>query len=312
VESCEKTTGAFAAKEAERMRRCILIATAALVALVFACVRVEAAGAMVRLSSVKGDVTVQAQESGEWAAAADGTMLGQGASLRTGPGAEALVNWGAGHVVKVYQLSIVKIENLTDPDAAGGSKSQISLGKGKIVAKVEKLKTTDSTFTVRTPTAVAGVRGTAFECAISPETNQVSVSVMEGSVFVMVGDVESIIEQGFETLIAPGEAPAAPTEIPVEKMEMLKSETGGMSEAAAPAGEQKEEAPKAESASSQPAAEPTSQPESVSAESADISDAAAGTVADQVTIQNQVSDTIEQVESGCPSIGGCIHGTIEY
>lgn len=250
----------------------------------------EAAAVKATLSGLKGAVTVQAAAGGDWTAATEGMSLSQGASVKTGAGAEAILNLGAGSAVKISALALVKIATLT-AEASGGSKTELSLDKGRVMAKAGKLKTTDSAFTVRTPTAVAGVRGTAFECAIAPETNQVTVSVIEGNVSVTVGDVEVLVTAGFASMVMPGETPQEPAAIPPEQMEELKTEAGALEEAAG-AEVGAEEKPEEESST-----------ETVNTVTEDV--------VNNVTIQNQITDTVE-ILSDCVGGGGCIRGTIEY
>ena len=51
---------------------------------------------------------------------------------------------------------------------------------GKILNNVKKLKTDDSEYEVRTPTAAAAVRGTVYEVEYDLETGKTSVKVLEG------------------------------------------------------------------------------------------------------------------------------------
>lgn len=254
----------------------------------------EAAAAKATLSGLKGAVTVQAAAGGEWTAATEGMSLSQGASVKTGASAEAILNMGAGGAVKISALALVKIDALT-AEASGGSKTELSLDKGRVLARTEKLKTADSAFTVRTPTAVAGVRGTAFECAIAPETNQVTVSVVEGNVSVSVGDVEVLVAAGFASMVMPGEMPQEPAAIPPEQMEELKSEAGALEEAAGA-----EEKPEDEEAV-----------EEAEESSEETTDTVTSDVVNKVTIQDSITDTVEKLTE-CIGGGGCINGTIEY
>ena len=67
-----------------------------------------------------------------------------------------------GHVLKVSPQSTVTLSQLEK--SAAGETSKISLEKGKVFANAKKLQT-GSTFEIKPPTAVAGVRGTGFECS---------------------------------------------------------------------------------------------------------------------------------------------------
>jgi len=252
------------------------------------------------LIGVKGDVQVQPSDGANWAAATEGMTVSSGASIKTGAGAEASVKWGAANAVKISQLSMVRIDTLL-AERAGGEKSDLSLQKGKVLAKADKLKTKDSVFLVKTPTAIAGVRGTTFECDIAPETNQVTVSVVEGTVFVAVGEVEQMVMEGFASSVMPGELPQEPAAIPPEKMEELKSEADSLKatiQAVAPV-----EKPKEEKAASDTTAAATT---------TTAADAAMTNTVEEVTIQNQINETAEEILRECTGGGGCIRGNIEF
>lgn len=80
----------------------------------------------------------------------------------------------------------MRLEELSKTNA-GNDVVKIELFKGINLNKVHKLKG-DEVFTVRTPTAVVGVRGTEFQCAV--EDNGVTeVNVLEG--LVAVQDVDA-------------------------------------------------------------------------------------------------------------------------
>ena len=164
------------------------------------------------------------------------------------------------------------------------------------MSKVAKLQTSDSVFTVKTPVATAGVRGTTFDTAIDPASNQATVAVVEGSVYVAVGDVEVMVAEGFSSMVTAGEPPAPPTAIPPAQLQELKDAGNELKEVAETA-----------------AATPEAAPAAPAAPTAAIIETVINTVKDnvieQTTIQNVISDVAEQV---CPAGGGCVQGTIEF
>ncbi len=254
-----------------------------------------------KLSGVAGQVFVQ-PAGGSFEPAANGASVSAGATLKTGPDGTAVILWGKGNSAKVGKLSIVKIDALTVDDKTGTSVSNLSLGQGRLISRTDKLATQESQFTVRTPAAIAGVRGTAFDCAINPANNQTTVAVVEGSISLSAGGVETIVEQGFESAVDLGGTPTPPTEIPPEKAEEIKSTVSELKTvaetSAAPATEEK----KTETAAP------------VAAEAVSTADSTLDTVldnaVDQSTIQNAIIDNASTLV--CPSGGGCIYGTIEW
>ncbi|MCE9597964.1 MAG: FecR family protein [Spirochaetia bacterium] len=81
-----------------------------------------------------------------------------------------------GGAFRVAENSKVKINSL-------GEESEMNLEKGGLLVGLQKLKGKES-FTVRTPTALAGVRGTSF--SISAERS--TIAVLTGSVEVKKGE----------------------------------------------------------------------------------------------------------------------------
>lgn len=267
----------------------IFIAAALLLLVVSAAA--QAAAVKATLKGLKGDVSVRVTATADWKPAAEGAMLPESAAVKTGADSEATLLWADGHAAKVAAMSIVKIEA---SDRAGSvSKTQLSMEKGRVTARVAKLQTGDSVFNIKTPVATAGVRGTAFDCAISSETNQLAVSVVEGSVYVAVGDIEVAVAEGFASTVMPGGVPQEPVAIPPQTLQNLKTSVGELKEASDSAA-----APEAEKA---PAAE-----------AQDVTESVTDNVIEDTTIQNTISDTQEEILQGCPSGGGCIQGTIEF
>lgn len=178
------------------------------------------------LQDVKGSVQVKGTTVQPWEDAGNGQILNEGATIKTGPGGEAVVVWSKDRAVKVGPLSNIELESLT------AKKSKINLSDGKIFARAAKLKSSES-FEVRTPTAIAGVRGTGFEATPG------SFAVVEGTVAVTAGGVEVVVGPGMMTEIPEaGAPPAQPSAIPATKLEQLKQTNAGVAkiaETAAPA-----------------------------------------------------------------------------
>lgn len=98
-------------------------------------------------------------------------------------------------------------EQVFNPD--GGERSSFfSLLRGRVRAMVSKyINATDSRFEVRTPTAVAGVRGTDKEVTFNPSTGQTGLYLYEGSAqFTDKQSGESMLVQaGQFSMLVPGQ-----------------------------------------------------------------------------------------------------------
>ncbi|MCT7980044.1 FecR family protein [Laspinema olomoucense] len=88
-------------------------------------------------------------------------------------------------------------------------------------------RTGGSPFRVRTPTGVAGVRGTSFGVDVGPN-GQTGVRTVDGSVSATALGQEVLLGNGQFTVIAPGLAPTAPQPIPAEsKLQLLVTQPRG-------------------------------------------------------------------------------------
>jgi hypothetical protein len=233
----------------------------------------------VTVNGVQGTVEVKAGDAGAWKTVKNGEQAPIGATVRTSANSSCMLNWGGGNAVKVSPLSIVKVAQ-ADKTAGGGEKSQLDLNQGKVFAHAKKLTTTDSSFSVKTPTAVAGVRGTEFYGMVE-SGGQSSFGVTEGSVAAEAGGVEVMLDPGFSVDIDETGTMSEPAPIPVEIQQEVKENlqeakeagvAGEQASTAAPQGEPKQETKAEEPKVEQPAAAPQ--------ESA--ADVAAGAV-DQIT-----------------------------
>lgn len=288
------------------MKKLVFLSTIMLTMLV-CCAFAQAGTAS--LSGVEGDVTVKAKADGEWENGTEGMAVPEGASVKTGSDGKASLTWGEGNVVKIYPLSLIKATSVSGADKKA---SVITLESGRTMSRVAKLDS-GASFELKTPTAVAGVRGTGFDTQITPGTAMVTIAVVEGSVVMSVGDIEVVLDEGFESSALPGEVPGAPQMIPPGKLGDLKSELSTLkamvkAEAKATKQQKKEEKQEAKSESKQD----DSGDDEDSSETDDIMETVTDNSIDNVTINDEISDTAEEVmdQQICSGGVGCVEGSI--
>lgn len=166
------------------------------------------------LSGVNGKVEVSKGVS--WVTAKDGDNIDVGVKMRTGADGSCLVTWGGGNAVKMQSLTSMTLEQLEKDGEK--ENSRFSISKGKALAKAKKLTAPDSSFSVSTPTAIAGVRGTDF--AVRVVGNVSSVQVIDGSVEVgMDGSEPVVVEAGFEVTVPEGIS-SIPSPEPIPPVEL--------------------------------------------------------------------------------------------
>lgn len=164
------------------------------------------------LSSVKGKVAVQAKGSSTWSAVTNNMTVNAGDTIRTSSGSSVIIKMSDGSMVKQGAMATMTIGALSGTSA--DAKTQINVDSGKTWARVRKLGS-ESSFDVKTPTAVAGVRGTFFSS--EAEESASTFDVFDGEVIVSsASDPNQSVSVGAHqrTTVAGNKSPAAPSAIP--------------------------------------------------------------------------------------------------
>ncbi len=129
------------------------------------------------------DGTVDIGRSGEWTLAAIGAPIEQGDQLRTGKRGRLKIVFQDDSVLSVAEQSLVVVnEQVFDP-ATRKTVSYFDLVRGKLNSIVSDYYGRPGTsYEVKTPTAVAGVRGTEFSVSYDPEDAVTEVLGFSGQV----------------------------------------------------------------------------------------------------------------------------------
>lgn len=126
------------------------------------------------LSQAKGTVEVKRSGAALWTQAKSKDGVKPGDVLRTGAGSSAELSTAEGHRLQLREKTTARI------DATDNGDSRFFLEVGKVRSRVAKLRGSQK-FEIRTPLAVASVRGTVFDMEVGE--NQVSkLFVVEGAV----------------------------------------------------------------------------------------------------------------------------------
>ena len=122
------------------------------------------------VSEMKGSVQVR-MAGGEWQDAAAGMVLHENDEIRTAQGAQVDLlldreaNTGK---LELREKSHLKLSHMTLDGVTGEKSTMLDLALGKVLVHAEKLKG-DSKFEVKTPTSIAGVKGTVFEVSVEEQ-----------------------------------------------------------------------------------------------------------------------------------------------
>lgn len=167
--------------------------------------------ATVQVRDVHGGVEYIAAQQTSPRPLAAGTVLKTGDRVIVGSNADAILEFadqtrlflGSGS-----ELELTRVKKFSD---SGLADSKVDLRSGRTENKVRSKNTR---FQIKTPSANTAVRGTDFRVAVDQHNPTVSrVEVLSGTVGVTGGGGEKKIKAGYGTAVAEGEAPAAPVKL---------------------------------------------------------------------------------------------------
>jgi len=149
------------------------------------------------VQNIIGDVKVSINKAEK--TASQGDVLKANDRIITGAKSLADLLLSNNCLVRVSENTSVKISSLIDKI---GSETQMDMDKGKLHVTLSKLS--KGAFSVKTPTAVASVRGTSFRVSVADDSSRIDVlkgkvsvnPVMKGMV---IKDVEKVVESSQTT-----------------------------------------------------------------------------------------------------------------
>ena len=116
-----------------------------------------------RIADLKGRVEVT-PAGGRRVRAKIGMVLNEGDFVKTHSKSWARLNLNGVEtsIVEVEPNTQVVLSELTVDESRGSQKTMLDLAMGKVLCTAQKLHTEGSSFNIKTPTSVVGVRGTTF------------------------------------------------------------------------------------------------------------------------------------------------------
>lgn len=181
---------------------------------------------------VKGEVKVTSAKNGKVENAKVGFKVHAGDSVTSGADSRAKIIMSDKNVINVSPDSKVTITKYENSTAKGTRNVELKVDYGKVRASVEQIYDGDkSKFNIRTPTAVAGVRGTDFIAGFNPGTRATTVVTFSGVVAVGTpGPNGSIgnpvfVKPGQTTSVNEGAKPETPKAVPQDQMKNMNQES---------------------------------------------------------------------------------------
>jgi len=156
-----------------------------------------------RISNVRGSVELQPLGAEAFKPVTSDRNVRSGAVLRTGADGRATLRWSDGTSIRVAPNTTLTIDKCRFDKRRESSLSQFTLSAGRVWVHVVKLLSAESKFEISTPTATAGVRGTAFAIDVATD-GATNVLVYEGRVEVHAGSKPFGVKQGQALAIAKG------------------------------------------------------------------------------------------------------------
>lgn len=140
----------------------------------------------IALEAIAGEVSVS-EDGKAWTTVEPGAVfsISQGGYLKTGTSGQAIMKWNRGHAVKIYENVSVKMEKLLI--TGNVEESMLDISRGKVFAKVNRLMSKKSEFSVKTPVAIAAVRGTGFYLEVDAKGGT-TIIMQEGSLDIQHGN----------------------------------------------------------------------------------------------------------------------------
>ncbi|MDF1779974.1 MAG: FecR domain-containing protein [Alcanivoracaceae bacterium] len=165
-----------------------------------------------KLMSLSGDVTLYRKSGETETDLSVGSVIDTGDALETGSVSSARVIFADQSELLIKPQSLVIFDRYSRFEDTGMVDTSLRLERGELRTYVRPRGTGNSRFIIVTPSAAAAVRGTRFDVEVDQEEVTHNI-VHEGTVALSAQGKEQLVDAGFASSAAPGEAPTAPTKV---------------------------------------------------------------------------------------------------
>lgn len=138
-----------------------------------------------------------------------GQSLAEGATIETGADGSVALTLPDGSALTLAGGSAIHLLRMRSAPGTDAPDVQLGLDRGHAEVSAQKHRDVGR-FEIRTPTAVAGVRGTRFRTHFHPDDASATEETLEGRVGVEGNEQAIPVEAGFGTRAESGRAPHAP------------------------------------------------------------------------------------------------------
>jgi len=178
---------------------------------------------------IKGTVEVS-MDTDKWQPAKNGMTINQNNSIRTGEKSRVKIKFDEESFSEIGEKALMRLETLEfktvvkktlfSSKEIPSKNIKINMAGGSILSKLKKLNT-ESGFSIKTQTAVCGVRGTSFDVSSGDNSD---IAVLEGEVEVanpQFPDQIIRVKKNEQVNVKPNAVPSQPAAIPQEKLNKL-------------------------------------------------------------------------------------------
>lgn len=159
-----------------------------------------------------GEVTYQRRDREASAAAVGNRLTQAGDRLTTGVKSSSLLAFdngiGFARVTESTEMTVAELEVANHQ----GRITRLSVPRGNVTLQIRRFTNPNSRLEVETPAGIAGVRGTVFGVGVSP-AGKMAVATQSGAVDAIAQGETVLVNQGFYSLIVPGQPPTPPREL---------------------------------------------------------------------------------------------------
>jgi hypothetical protein len=160
---------------------------------------------------VHGDARVQKGEGAEWTALHSGDLVSQGSTVKTGKASSLQVAFDDRSSIFLRSDTTLGI-TASEKKGLLYRVNRFYLAIGRVVARLKEATGSDSRMDIRTPSAIASVRGTEFRVSADEEAST-RTEVLAGAVGVRAAKTTVPVREGEGTYVQRGAAPASPRKL---------------------------------------------------------------------------------------------------
>jgi len=145
------------------------------------CFNANAAKFMVKVIKVSGSAQYRKSSRGKWLEIKPKLLFSRNYQIKTGAKAEVSLEIPGKGLIKVHEMSFIKLDKLSKKGKSFTVRVKLSFGR--VWNRFKKnISGESSSMTVETPAAVAAVRGTSFYVASEENTKTAKIGVWTGLV----------------------------------------------------------------------------------------------------------------------------------